>query len=474
MSTVSITPFAGLSVAQNSLDKHNDLMRWNFDKYFDTNYWTNLFKGNSFWQRWVSKIIRVIVASINGFFEDNCSSKASALTFYSLLSIVPGLAVAFGIAKGFGFEGPLESELLQKFSEQREIAEKLIAFAYNMLENTKGGVIAGVGLLVLFWSVLQLLSSIEISFNSIWKISRPRSFSRRFSDYLAMILFCPLFFAAASSIFVFIVAQLTQLTENNGLLDTLGPIVVFIFYLSPLIIAWILFTSLYYVMPNTKVPILSALVAGIIAGTFYQIVQVLYIRFQISLASYGAIYGSFAALPLFLIWLNTSWLIALIGAEIAYHAEMISFSSVNDGKTQFHADARILGLLIMKNSLEAFHDGSSPPSLYELSQRLGVGIPILRQIIRKLVDANLLVEARWHGGITTRYLPACLPESITFKTVCDALDTARERLYWIAEAPLTTKYQEILNAIDNLVEEAPINHPLYEKKLIGERTHGDV
>lgn len=147
-------------------------------------------QSSSFWWK---RILRIIYDSIRGFIADDCYSKASALTYYSLLSIVPILAVLFGIAKGFGFEQSLENEITVRFSEQREIMNKLIEFAYSWLHNAKGGVIAGIGTVVLFWSVMGLLSNVENALNAIWKIPTSRPYSRKISDYLATMLICPLF-----------------------------------------------------------------------------------------------------------------------------------------------------------------------------------------------------------------------------------------------------------------------------------------
>src|ERR1700733_13039871 len=133
-----------------------------FSNYFTLEYWKKKRLPSFF-----LKINRIAIAASRGFNYDDCSSKASALTFYSLLSIVPVLAVAFGIAKGFGFQEHLESEISQKFVEQKEVVDKLIGFAYQTLQNTQSGLIAGVGLVVLFWTVLKLFSNIESSFNSI-------------------------------------------------------------------------------------------------------------------------------------------------------------------------------------------------------------------------------------------------------------------------------------------------------------------
>lgn len=436
-------------------------MRWNFLKYFNSDYWTTVFNSPGRWRRLLSKPVRVAIAAGRGYVDDDCSSKASSLTFYSLLSIVPVLAVAFGIAKGFGFEKHLERQISEQFLDQPEVTEKLINFAYNTLQNTESGLIAGVGVVVLFWSVLKLLSTIELAFNQIWKVQKARTFSRRLSDYLAMMVFCPIFFAASSSLSVFVVTRVVSLTKENGMWETVSPYILLAFHIFPLILSWILFTAIYYIMPNTNVLFKAALIAGIIAGSVFQIVQWVYIQFQVGLASYGAIYGSFAALPLFLIWLNISWLIALAGAEIAYHIEDDQAQGVfSHDVSRKQTDGRVLGLLVMQQCLQAFNNGKAPPTIPVLAQRVGTAVMVVRRLVQRLLDAQLLVEVYWKDGTSGRYQPARDLNSITIRAVCEALNTARQERYLVVYDKEVEDYEKTLERFDTLMTDAPINTPL--------------
>ena len=437
-------------------------MKWDISNYFNPHYWTALFARSRYFPRrmhhLILKWIRIAVSSARGFRDDECAAKASALTFYSLLSIVPLLAVAFGIAKGFGFQEHLESELSQRFVEQREVIDKLISFSYNALQNTQSGLIAGVGLVVLFWTVLKLFSNIESSFNSIWKVKKSRSFARSFSDYLAMILFCPIFFAASSSLSVFVITQIVDLSKTNGIWDQISPLVYLALHIFPLALSCLLFTALYSLMPNTKIPFKYALIAGICAGTAYQLVQSIYIQFQLSLSSYGAIYGSFAALPLFLIWLNTSWLIALWGAEIACHAENDrSNFPFSNADRQKQADARVLGLLVMQESTRAFCKGATPPSIYNLAQHTGAPVFAIRHIVHQFIDAGLLNEVNWRGNSGEYYQPARDVKMITLKAVCDALNNSQHDFYRIIYNTDAEHYERALELADKLMSNSPAN-----------------
>ncbi|HQQ61563.1 MAG TPA: YihY/virulence factor BrkB family protein, partial [Kiritimatiellia bacterium] len=286
--------------------------------FFKNDIWrirsSRLPRGKSFFLN----LLRVVILSIRGFDEDKCQLRASALTFYSLISIVPVLAMAFGIAKGFGFEKVLEAQLREKLSGHEEILNNVIAFSHSLLQNTQGGLIAGVGLVMLFWAVLKVLGHIEYSFNDIWGVKQQRSLSRKFADYLSLMLVCPVMLILSGGVTVFITTQVELILEKFAILGGFSPIVFFILEGLPYTMMWGLFTFLYLFMPNTKVRFASAFIAGILAGTIFQAVQWGYITFQVGVVKYNAIYGSFAALPLFLVWLQASWLIVLYGAEFAF------------------------------------------------------------------------------------------------------------------------------------------------------------
>jgi membrane protein len=227
--------------------------------------------------------------------------------------------VAFGIATGFGFEKSFESIILDKFKDQPEMANKIMDFTHSTLAHAQGGVIAGTGIIMLIWAVLMLMACIEQSINDIWKIKNTRSLSRRLACYLATTFFCPIFFVTSSGISIYALRGIVEASKATDLYNTLNPLIHFLFHFVPIVLSWLSFTFVYLFVPSTKVPWKLGVIAGIIAGTTYQIVQWTYFHFQIGLSSYGAIYGSFAAIPLFLIWLNLSWLILLAGAQIAYH-----------------------------------------------------------------------------------------------------------------------------------------------------------
>ena len=264
------------------------------------------------------RALRIFMLSLNEYNRDKCSLHASALTFFSLLSIVPVFAMAFGIAKGFGLETMLH-ERLMAVDGQQEILQKVVQFSESMLQNTKGGLIAGVGVVLLFWSVINVLQNIEKSFNHIFAVRKERTLTRKLADYMTIMLICPILVILSGSVTVFISTQIANIVHQSGQAGALiGPHVLKLLRLLPYVIFWLLLTFLYIVMPNTRVKIKSAFYGALVAGTLYQLVQVLYIKSQMVASNLGAIYGSFAALPLFLTWLQLSWQIVLYGAELAF------------------------------------------------------------------------------------------------------------------------------------------------------------
>ena len=276
----------------------------NVKEFLEKGIWKIRLKGRPSGKIFFIKQLRIFLVAIRGFAEDKVQLRASALTFYSLLSIVPVLAMVFGIAKGFGFEENLKTVLQENLEGQQEILSEAMKFAERMLKNIKGGFIAGTGLVVLIWSVMKVLGNIENAFNNIWQIKKARGISRKLSDYLSLVVVAP--------ILIFVSSGFTITQENSFLQGTiieyLGPVFRILVWVLSFTLIWFVFTLVYIIMPNTKVNFKSAFAGGIIAGSMFQLLQWGYVNFQSLLSGYGTIYGSFAALPLFLMWLQFSWL----------------------------------------------------------------------------------------------------------------------------------------------------------------------
>lgn len=369
------------------------------------------------------KQLRIILLVIKGFDEDKCALRASALTFYSLLSIVPAFALLFGVAKGFGLQKLLEKELFEKFRGQEEVMTWVISFAQSMLDNTRGGLIAGVGVAFLLWFIIRLLGNIERSFNEIWGVSQGRKISRKLTDYLAVVFICPILLVMASSVNLFITTQITQITQKIDLLGALSPIIMFSVKALPYCVIWLLFTFIYVFMPNTNVYYRSAFIGGIVAGTVFQIVQWAYITFQIGVAKYGAIYGSFAALPLFLIWLQASWVIVLFGSEVSFAYQSVdTYEFEPDSMKVSYKFKKLLMLRICQACVRNFCDGKDALTAVEITNALGVPVRLVNHILHELVQCRILSETIEDNNDEPGYPPARDVNSLSISFVSRIID----------------------------------------------------
>jgi membrane protein len=404
------------------------------------------------------KQLRVILLALRGFDEDKCQLRASALTFYSLLSIVPVLAMGFGISKGFGFDKLLEEQLLGSFVGQEAIIQQVIGFARSLLDNTRGGVVAGVGVAVLFWTVIKVLGNIERSFNDIWGIKQPRKFSRKFSDYLSVMLICPILIIVSSSITVFITTQVQLITEKILLLGAISPFISFILKLLPYSMIWILFTFMYIFMPNTKVNFKSGLLAGVLAGSIYEIIQWAYITFQVGVVKYNAIYGSFAALPMFLVWLQMSWLIVLFGAEISFaHQNVDMYEFEPDCLRASYSFRKLLTLRVVNLVIKNFSKGSKPFTASEISHMIEIPIRLMRQILYELVQAGIISEVKTEEYKETAYQPARDTQALTVKSIIDALEQKGIDNIPIAQTEELKVLSDSLQKFSDVIEKSSAN-----------------
>ncbi len=407
------------------------------------------------------RTLRIVLLALRKFAGDKCLSSASALTFYTLLAIVPILAMAFGVAQGFGLEKVLERRILETAAGQEEVIQEAIVFAENLLEETQGGLIAGIGVAILVWTVIKVLGYVERSLNDIWGISKSRSLARKFSEYVSIILLGPLLLIMASSLIVFITAQVRIAAEDVSLLAPLGPVILLGIRGIPYVIIWFLFTFIYTFIPNTKVNFKSGLIAGVLAGTIYVIVQWAYINFQVGISKYNAIYGSFAALPLFLIWLRLSWLIVLFGAEVSFaHQNVDTYEFEPDAARVSTRFKRLVALSVTRQVVKRFARGLDPLTAPQLSRQMEIPIRLLRQVLSELVESGILVETVAEDEDQPAFQPAVNIDLITFKFVTDALDHRGVDNLDLAPGEDFLTVREQVRKIDALTEQLPENYAL--------------
>lgn len=369
------------------------------------------------------KALRVTLFAFKGFNEDKCGVVAAALTFWTLFSIVPLFAMAFGIAKGFGLEKLLQERLYEQMQGQEEVINMVIEFSNRMLDTTSGGLIAGIGLGILFFTVIRLLGNIEVSMNEIWGVKEHRNWVRKFSDYLAIMVVCPVLLIVVSSLNVYIASQVESITEQVELLSVFSKFITFGLKILPFFVLWNVFSFIYTVMPNTKVNILSGLVGGIAAGTIYQLFQGLYLNLQFWFSSTNAVYGSFAALPLFLFWLQISWLIMLLGAEISFAFQNVDTYELEPDCLKASSRFRKLAALRITNLIvKAFVSGDAPLSESRIASQIEIPSRLVKELLFELTESGVLVETRHTSTREPAYAPKLDTDKLTVAFVLNALD----------------------------------------------------
>jgi membrane protein len=402
--------------------------------------------------------LRIIVLAARGFSNDKVQIRASALTFYSVLSIVPLAAIVFAIFKGFGLEQNLTQHLTKNLSTQQEVLQWLLPIARNALKATNGGYIAGVGIIVLFWSVMSLLNHIESSFNHIWEIRIPRVWYRKFTDYLTIMLIAHVLLILSSSVTLFINTNFGAFMAKAPILDLFKPLIAFLIKASPYLLVWFILTLLFIVMPNTKVKFKSAFVAGIVSGTILQLLQWFYIDLQFGISKLSMLYGSFAAIPLFIGWLQMSWIVVLLGAELAFANQNVSeYEYESEALNISHFQKRALTIMIMWMIVKNFINRESPVSSEILSVTLKIPVRLVRDIVQDLNSAGLVSVVVTTDSKERHFQPGMDVNSLTVGYVISRLDRIGIEQRSVLRNKEMARVNEILTKFEKCVAKSDHN-----------------
>jgi membrane protein len=404
------------------------------------------------------KQLRIIVLAARGFSNDKVQLRASALTFYSILSVVPIAAIAFGIAKGFGLDQDLRLAIVDKFQSYKDVLDLFLPQVMNAISETRGGYMAGVGIIILFWSVMSLLQHIENSFNHIWQVRTSRPWHRKFSDYLTLMLIAPVFIILSSSITVFISKGLTEFMTTAPIMAVFKPIIIFLIKLTPYVLSWITMTVLFIIMPNAKVKLKPAVISGIIAGTIFQVIFWLYVDLQFGILKLSTIYGSFALLPLFIIWLQSSWIVVLLGAEL-------SFANQNVSRYEFESEAlnvsnyqkRALIVMIMNMIIRNFSKGEKPISAEFIAKSLKIPVRLARDILQDLSCIDLVSVIHVNEQKERLYQPGIDINKLTVSYVFSKLDKKGTEHTMVSKSKDYEKVIRMLEKFDKLIAKSDSN-----------------
>lgn len=366
--------------------------------------------------RWAVRQYKLLFYTVQGLSSHGTMVRSAALTFYTLMSLVPVVALVFAVVKGFGLAEGLEQNLYEVLPQSPEVIDYVVGFAQKALARTQGGWVALVGVLTLFWAVIKVFGSIEDAFNNIWEVRSTRSAARKYGDYIAVVVVAPILWVISSSM-------------GNYAAEILGvagsPALEVLSRAGSLVVAWVMFTFIYVVLPSTKVRFTAALTAGVVAGTAFVLFQWGYVYLQRWMTSYNAIYGSFAALPLFLLWMQISWEILLLGGELSFAYQNVArFDEERESLLVSYDCRRKLMVGVMLLVSRAFRDGRGAVSFSEIRDRLDVPTRIMNNILYTLVQARLLNEIRTEGtDYDLEYAPARDISTLRVYDILSAVDS---------------------------------------------------
>ena len=337
------------------------------------------------------------------------------------MAIVPICAVVFAVARGFGFSKYIEQWFRNALSGQSQAAEVIIGFVNSYLVHTQSGVILGVGLLFMLWTVLRLTRTIEQTFNNIWQVKHERTLFRTVTDYLAMVFLMPILIVLISGISIF----MTTFVDRAQGYMLLAPMLQIGLKVMPFIIMSCVFIGLYIFMPNTKVKLTAAIAPGILAGVAMQVLQLFYIHGQMLLSSYNAIYGSFAALPLFMLWVQISWTICLFGAQLCYtNQNLEDLAFLTNPNEISHRYRLLMSAVLLSKICNRFVEGKKPYTALELKLETNIPIRVTNDLLYNLTEVNLINSSVCHedhdGDLI--YQPAQTLDHITVGDMVDRLE----------------------------------------------------
>lgn len=407
-------------------------------------------------RRFSYRIVKTLILAVRGFIGDKLNIRASALTYSILFAIIPLFALIIAIGKGFGVKELIENTLKGTFLGQANMIPTVMGFVDRYLETTQGGIFIGVGIAILFWSVMNFFMQVESAFNGIWQVKKSRSPFRQFTIYFSTILIVPLFIVFSSGFSIFVSKALSQ----TFIYSVLSPFLRFGVKFLPYIINWLVFTIMYMVIPNTRVRFYNALIAGVIAGSAFQAFQMLYINGQVYLSRYNVVYGSFAAIPLLLLWLQISCLIVLLGAEISYASQNIqNFEFEADTKNISTKYKNFLTLFITFIIVKQLEERKPPLSSEEIALNQRLPIWLVNQTLTRLVEVSVLIEVYNEDLKAKNYMPAIDINQLSVRMLFNKLDTYGSELF------LNSK-NEILNAFWKKTSELEIHTDQFKEHIL--------
>lgn len=364
-------------------------------------------------------LVKILNLTVRSVINPNFQNLAAAMTYRTVLAIVPVLALLFAVCRGFGFQNMLTSQLYSFFPSQHKLLETAMKFVDSYLAQASEGLFVGVGIVFLLWTVISLMSSLEDSFNSIWDAKEGRTLWRKATDYLGIFIILPILIICSQGITIVFDTTLKKFLPEELLTPTLSVIFTGISF----ILTCLFFTCAYLLIPNAKVKFLNALAAGTLAGLAYTVLQWLFVSGQMYVSKYNAIYGSFSFLPLFLIWLQLVWLFTFVGAEICYASQ--NFRMFN---FQSHIQSISLGyrlrvdVAIVLVIARRFIAGEEALNAEQISEKYNIPLMLVELTLSKLLKAGVITYISTpEGEATGQVVPAREVATMSLGNILTAL-----------------------------------------------------
>ena len=368
-------------------------------------------------KRKIDEIKKIIYLIYRNYRDGETQILAISLTYYSLLAIFPVVALVLGITKGFG----LDKIFIQKFFElwpgNNSFLKLIVDIAQRLLLSTESSILTGVGIVILIYSAVKVLIMLENSFNKIWKINKKRSLTRRIVDYVAIIFLGPIFFVLLSALNSFVIEQVSKNSPNNAILINL-----FIGFLGPATYI-LLFSYLFYIIPNTNVKIKPAVFAGVVTTALTFGWKLLFLLLQSSITKYNIIYGSLALIPIFLIWVQYVWVTILLGAQIAFSIQTSDEFLYNEKIEMPIKIKREAGILILSLIIKNFIEKKEAFTYQKLTDRLGMEVFFVKEVLSDLEKMGFINEVFYDKNSDSQYQVAYSPETITIREFMRKFDT---------------------------------------------------
>jgi len=396
-------------------------------------------------KKWWINVIKTLNITIKSFLSTDIQSQACAMTYRTLLAMVPALALLIAIGRGFGFQSVLTEELYQIFPGHKVAVDQAMTFVDSYLNQASEGIFVGVGIVFLLWTLISLMSNVENVFNLIWNVREGRSIWRKITDYTAMFLILPILMICGSGLSILVSSTIKTMFDFSFM----TPLITMVFEAGSYIFTWLFFTAVFMLIPNAKVKFYNALIAGIFTGTAFMILQWLFVSGQIYVAKYNAIYGSFSFLPLLLLWMQLVWVICLSGSLICYASQNIfqySFSDQINAISERYKDKAILAVAAV--IVKEFAANRPPVEADRLTHTYGFPSRLVSDIIDRLmrvgaVSRVVLDDQRGRYA----YAPALNPDTMTVGDLRNRLHT-----YGMTEfiPEFRTNFPGVITAMDNV------------------------